>query len=57
MSITAVEQDRMAARLAEIRPFLDERAWRLLLGAEARAIGVDTVTRSGCNVFLGLAPE
>ena len=29
----------MAARLAEIRPFLDERAWRLLLGAEARAIG------------------
>lgn len=33
------EQDRMAARLAEIRPFLDERAWRLLLGAEARAIG------------------
>ena len=29
---------RMAARLAEIRPFLDERAWRLLLGAEARAI-------------------
>jgi len=39
MSITVVEQDRMAARLAEIRPFLDERAWRLLLGAEARAIG------------------
>jgi hypothetical protein len=39
MSITAREQDRMAARLAEIRPFLDERAWRLLLGAEARAIG------------------
>ncbi|MGV1009963.1 MAG: ISAzo13 family transposase [Dermatophilaceae bacterium] len=39
MSITAAEQDRMAARLAEIRPFLDERAWRLLLGAEARAIG------------------
>ena len=29
----------MAVRLAEIRPFLDERAWRLLLGAEARAIG------------------
>lgn len=39
MSITVVEQDRMAARLAEIRPFLDEHAWRLLLGAEARAIG------------------
>ena len=31
MSITAQEQDRMALRLAEIRPFLDERAWRLLL--------------------------
>src|SRR5450755_814347 len=39
MSITVAEQDRMVARLAEIRPFLDERAWRLLLGAEARAIG------------------
>jgi hypothetical protein len=39
MSITVAEQERMAARLAEIRPFLDERAWRLLLGAEARAIG------------------
>src|SRR5882724_2462370 len=39
MSITVVEQERMAARLAEIKPFLDERAWRLLLGAEARAIG------------------
>ena len=39
MSITVTEQGRMAARLSEIRPFLDERAWRLLLGAEARAIG------------------
>jgi hypothetical protein len=29
MSITVAEQERMAARLAEIRPFLDERAWRL----------------------------
>jgi hypothetical protein len=37
MSITTQEQDRMAAGLGEIRPFLDERAWRLLLGAEARA--------------------
>jgi hypothetical protein len=34
-----MERDRMAARLAEIRPVLDERAWRLLLGAEARAVG------------------
>jgi hypothetical protein len=38
MSITVVEQDRMAARLAEIRPFLDERAWRLLLGAASRLL-------------------
>ena len=39
MAITAVEQERLAAKLAEIRPYLDERQWRLLLGAEARAIG------------------
>jgi hypothetical protein len=39
MSITVPEQERMAARLAEIRPFLDERVWRLLFGAEASAIG------------------
>jgi len=25
-------QDRLAGRLAEIRPHLDERQWRLLLG-------------------------
>ena len=39
MAISAQEQDRLAGRLAEIRPHLDERQWRLLLGAEARAIG------------------
>ena len=39
MAILAQEQDRLAGRLAEIRPHLDERQWRLLLGAEARAIG------------------
>ena len=67
MSITAAEQDRIAARLAEIRPFLDERAWRLLLGAEARAIGdggmkvvaaaakakADTVSRVGMTSCFG----
>jgi hypothetical protein len=71
MSITAVEQDRMASRLAEIRPFLDERAWRLLLGAEARAIGyggmkivaaaskakADTVSRGAHELESGIVPD
>lgn len=71
LSITALEQDRMAARLAEIRPFLDERAWRLLLGAEARAIGyggmkvvaaaskakADTVSRGVHELAAGIAPD
>ena len=39
MAITAQDQERLAGRLGEIRPYLDERQWRLLLGAEARAIG------------------
>ena len=39
MAITAQEQDRLAGRLSEIRPHLNERQWRLLLGAEARAVG------------------
>ena len=71
MSITAAEQDRMAARLAEMRPFLDERAWRLLLGAEARAIGhggmklvaaaakakADTVSRGAHELESGVQPD
>ena len=32
MAILAQEQDRLADRLAEIRPHLVERQWRLLLG-------------------------
>ena len=62
----------MAARLAEIRPFLDERAWRLLLlGAEARAIGyggmklvaaaakakADTVSRGAHELESGVVPD
>lgn len=39
MSMMVAEQERMAARLAGIEPFQDERAWRSLLRAEARAIG------------------
>src|SRR5664280_1445170 len=71
MSITVAEQDRMAARLGEIRPFLDERAWRLLLGAEARAIGhggkklvavaakakADTVARGARELESGVVPD
>ena len=33
----------MAGRLTEIKPYLDERQWRLLLGAEARALGAGGV--------------
>lgn len=61
----------MAARLAEIRPFLNERAWRLLLGAEARAIGyggmkvvaaaskakADTVSRGAHELESGIVPD
>jgi hypothetical protein len=71
MSITVAEWDRMAVRLAEIRPFLDERAWRLLLGAEARAIGyggmkvvaaaakakADTVSRGARELESGVVPD
>ena len=39
MGQLVVDEDRLAGRLAEIRPHLDELQWRLLLGAEARAIG------------------
>lgn len=49
MAITAQDQDRLASRLGEIRPHLDERAWRLLLGAEARAIG-----RGGVKLVAGV---
>lgn len=34
-----VDVRALAARLATMRPLLDERQWRLLLGAEANAIG------------------
>src|SRR3954465_4735123 len=39
MTLTAVDSDPVAARLSLIRPHLDERAWRLLLGAEAKVLG------------------
>ena len=37
--LPAVDSDPVAARLSLIRPHLDERAWRLLLGAEAKVLG------------------
>jgi hypothetical protein len=39
MTLPAVDSDPVAARLSLIRPHLDERAWRLLLGAEAKVRG------------------
>src|SRR5665647_3195529 len=39
MTLSEVEQDLMAVRLSLIWPHLDERAWRLLLGAEAKVLG------------------
>ena len=39
MTLPAVDSDPVAARLLVIRPHLDERAWRLLLGAEAKVLG------------------
>jgi hypothetical protein len=71
MAIMAVDRDRLAGRLAEIRPHLNERQWRLLLGAEARAIGrggvklvagavgasADTVSRGARELEQGIEPE
>ena len=39
----------LAEKLESLRPFLDERQWRLLLGVEARALGhggIAVVTRA-----------
>ncbi len=39
MSLPGVDVDQLSARLLLIRAHLDERAWRLLLGAEAKVLG------------------
>src|SRR5680860_369302 len=39
MRLPEAEPDAMATRLSLIHSHLDERAWRLLLGAEAKALG------------------
>jgi len=44
MTLCDVEPDPMAERLSLIRTHLDERAWRLLLGAEAKVLGRGGVT-------------
>ena len=52
MAITAQEQDRLAGALTEIRPHLNERQWRFLLGAQARAVGrggIKLVARLLCH--------
>src|SRR6266705_1912172 len=71
MAIMGQDQDRLTGRLAEIRPHLDERQWRLLRGAEARAIGLggvklvaaavgasaDTVARGARELEAGIEPD
>jgi Rhodopirellula transposase DDE domain len=63
--------DALTRKLGEIRPFLDERQWRLLLGAEARALGwggvgrvaraagvtPDTVGRGARELESGVVPD
>src|SRR5664280_77977 len=44
MSSSEPVPDPLAERLSLIRPHLDQRAWRLLLGAEAKVLG-----RGGVN--------
>lgn len=39
MPLATAPSDTLEERLALIKPHLDERAWRLLLGAEAKALG------------------
>ena len=39
MSSSESVPDPLAERLSLIRPHLDQRAWRLLLGAEAKVLG------------------
>jgi hypothetical protein len=39
MAIGRVDEAALAAKLAVMRPFLDERGWRVYLGTEANALG------------------
>jgi len=71
IAFVVVDEEKLAAKLAEIRPFLDERQWRLVLGAEARALGrggiklvaraagahPDTVGRGAGELQRGIQPD
>jgi hypothetical protein len=64
-------EEALAVKLAALRPHLDERQWRLLLGSEAEAIGRggvtivaaasgaarSTVTIGAAEIRAGLAPD
>jgi len=39
MAISKADEAELAAKFAVMRPFLDERAWRVYLGTEANAMG------------------
>jgi hypothetical protein len=39
VSISEADEAVLAAKFAVMRPFLDERGWRVYLGTEARALG------------------
>ena len=67
----AVDEDRFAGMLAEVRPHLNELQWRLLLGAQARSLGrggikrvaalagvhPDTVGRGARELEAGIEPD
>ena len=71
MATIEVDEDRFAAMLAELKPHLDERQWRLTLGAQARALGrggisrvagltgshPDTVARGARELEQGIEPD
>jgi Rhodopirellula transposase DDE domain len=44
MSLPEVDVEAMSARLSLIKEHLDQRAWRLLLGAEAKVLGRGGIT-------------
>ncbi len=45
MSLPTVDEGRLVAMLSEMRPHVNELQWRLLLGAQARALGRGGIKR------------
>jgi hypothetical protein len=39
VGVSEADEAGLAAKFAVMRPFLDERGWRVYLGTEARALG------------------